>query len=38
MLEEEVAFLLEEGIREEGFSNLQKNRLSIRDHTFSSSS
>ncbi len=38
MLEEEVAFLLEEGIRKEGFNNLRKSRLSIKDHAFSSSS
>jgi hypothetical protein len=37
MLEEELVFLLEEGIQEEGFNNLWKGRMSCRYHTFSSS-
>jgi hypothetical protein len=37
MLEEEVIFLLEEGIQKEGFSNLWKNIVFDRNHIFSSS-
>jgi len=37
MLEEELVFLLENGIQEEGFSNLGKRRMSCGDHTFFSS-
>jgi hypothetical protein len=36
MLEEKLIFLLEKGIQEEGFSNLQKRRMSYGDHIFSS--
>ncbi len=38
MLEEEVIFLLEEGIQEEGFSNLQNNIVFNRNFVFFSSS
>jgi hypothetical protein len=34
MLEEEVIFLLEEGIQEEGYTNLHNNKVSSRDFFF----
>jgi hypothetical protein len=37
MVEEKLVFLSEEGIQEEGFSNLRKIRMFYKDHTFSSS-
>jgi hypothetical protein len=32
MLKEEFVFLLEEGIQEEGFSNLRKRKVSSKNH------
>jgi len=37
MLEEEVIFLLQEGIQKEGFNNLWKSKMSGGDHILSSS-
>jgi hypothetical protein len=37
MLEEELVFLLEKGIKKEGFSNLWKRRVFDRDHILFSS-
>jgi hypothetical protein len=37
MVEEELVSLLKEGIQHEGFSNLQKRRMSCRNWAFSSS-